>query len=262
MSHLLQVADVLERIPGWDARDASWREIAGGLTNRSWLVTAGDRRYVLRLDAGPAKALGLDRHTELAVHRNAAAAGLAPPIVHADPDAGVLVYEYLPGAVWDSAALADPAGMEALGALLRAVHALPRSGVSFDAPAIAHRYRAALDAGSARRVDADACVRAVERAPRRTDYACCHNDIVASNIVGAESLKLLDWEYACDNDPFYDLAALVGYHRLDRATTDALLAAWTGRPAGESRDRLDARLAEYAALERLWFAVMGIEKAR
>lgn len=261
MNHLLQVADVLARIPGWDTSNASWREIRGGLTNRSWLVTAGEHRYVLRLDGAPAKALGLDRHTELAIHRNAAAAGLAPEVVHAEPDAGVLVCEYAPGPVWEPGALAVSANAEVLGALLRAVHALPRSGVSFDAPAIARRYRAALSSESARRIDADACVRAVDGAPPREALACCHNDIVASNIVGAGRPKLLDWEYACDNDPYYDLAALAGYHALGRGARDALLAAWTGRPAAEGRDRLEARLLEYTALERLWFAVMGIEKS-
>lgn len=43
-----------------------------------------------------------------------------------------------------------------------------------------------------------------------SDMAFCHNDLVLSNIiVGESSTQLIDFEYACHNDLFFDLAALV-----------------------------------------------------
>lgn len=255
MKHLIAVAEALTRVPGWDDRDSTWREIAGGRTNRSYLVRTKDGRFVLRLDGEPAEPLGLDRATELLIQRRAAEAGLAAAVLYADPDAGVLISEYLPGPVWTRESLDDYRNLEVLAEVLRAVHALPASGTRFDGPAIARRYAAVLTREAAQSPDVARCIQAVEAAPP-DEYACCHNDVVASNIVGAGRPRLLDWEYACDNDPYFDLASTIGYHGLDRSGADALLAAYTGAPPAQHRERLEAQLRRYRALEYLWFAVV------
>ncbi|PCK29739.1 phosphotransferase [Pseudoalteromonas piscicida] len=42
------------------------------------------------------------------------------------------------------------------------------------------------------------------------DIAFCHNDLVESNIIQSpEGIRLIDFEYACHSDIFFDLAALV-----------------------------------------------------
>lgn len=258
MKHLIAVADALTRVPGWDDRDSNWREIAGGRTNRSYVVRTKDGRFILRLDAESAEPLGLDRETELRIQRRAAEAGLAAAVVYADPDAGVLITEYLPGPVWTRESLEDNRNLEVLAEVLRAVHALPLSGSRFDAPAIARRYAAVLTGDAAPEREVDRAVEAVVAAPPVEEYACCHNDVVASNIVGAGRPRLLDWEYACDNDPYFDLASTVGYHDLGRSRAEALLAAYTGASAGEHRERLEGQLRRYKALESLWFGVVGV----
>jgi aminoglycoside phosphotransferase (APT) family kinase protein len=256
MKHLIAVAEALTRVPGWDDGDSTWREIAGGRTNRSYLVSTKDGRFVLRLDGEPAEPLGLDRATELLIQRRAAEAGLAAAVVYADPDAGVLISEYLPGPVWTRRSLDDNRNLEVLAEVLRAVHALPASGTRFDAPAIARRYAAVLGREAAHGPEVARCVHDAEAAPPADEYACCHNDVVASNIIGAGLPRLLDWEYACDNEPYFDLASTIGYHDLDRGRADALLAAYTGASPAEHRERLEAQLRRYKALEYLWFAVV------
>lgn len=262
MKHLIAVAEALTRVPGWDDRDSNWREIAGGRTNRSYLVRTKEGRFVLRLDAEFAGPLGLDRETELRIQRRAAEAGLAAAVVYADPRAGVLISEYLPGPVWTRESLEESRNLEVLADVLRAVHALPLAGSRFDAPAIARRYAAALAGDAAQQPQIAGALRAAEAAPAVEEYACCHNDVVASNIVGAGRPRLLDWEYACDNDPYFDLASTIGYHDLDRGRADALLAAYTGASPGQQRERLEVQLRRYKALESLWFAVVGAGGAR
>lgn len=257
MKHLIAVAGALTRVPGWDDRDSNWREIAGGRTNRSYLVRTQAGRFVLRLDAESAGPLGLDRETELRIQRRAAEAGLAAAVVYADPAAGILISEYLPGPVWTRESLEDNRNLEVLADVLRAVHALPLSGSRLDAAAIARRYMAALPADRAREPAVVDALRVAEAAPPVENYACCHNDVVASNIVGAGRSRLLDWEYASDNDAYFDLASTVGYHGLEQGRADVLLAAYTGAPPGEHRERLEAQLRRYKALESLWFAVVG-----
>ena len=52
----------------------------------------------------------------------------------------------------------------------------------------------------------------VDAVPPPRAPCCCHNDLVVGNIIAAPEIRFLDWEYACDNDPFFDLGgnSLVG----------------------------------------------------
>ena len=67
-------------------------------------------------------------------------------------------------------------------------------------------------------------------------------------------LKLIDWEYACDNDPLFDLAVTIGFHDLDRGRRDILLNAYAGSGAAEYQEQLDEQIRAYDATQWLWFA--------
>lgn len=257
MTELLAPEEALARVPGLRGQWA-YREIGGGLTNRSFLVRSGGAQFVLRLDAEHTAALGLDRRTELRILKNAAEASLAPEVRYADPEAGILLYEFLPGPVWDRASLDDSQKLGRLAGLLRQVHGLPASGVALDALAAALRYEAIASQETGFRADAARCVEIVRATPEPTARCCCHNDAVASNIIGNATgyaqLKLLDWEYACDNDPYFDLASLIAYHDLGGKQSDRLLQCYSGARTSEARERLELQLRVYDALQTLWLA--------
>jgi thiamine kinase len=250
---LITPEDALSRIPGWDGGfDAD--EISGGLTNRSFAVRSANREFILRLDAEHTKTFGLDRSIELKVLREAAKAHIAPEVRFADPDAGILLYEYVAGPVWDRSSLGDAHKLEQLAASLRSVHSLPASGAALDAEAAARRYATAASKNPDLRHFAARCVSIVRMIPAPLSLACCHNDVVAANIVGTSQLKLLDWEYACDNDPFFDLASLIAYHDLGREHAGRLLDAYTGSREPEAKERLELQLRLYDAIQWLWLA--------
>src|SRR5215471_2046997 len=84
----------LERVLRADVvRRATLYGLEGGVRKRSYLVSAGDRQWVLRLPAPGADAL-LDLATEADVMRAAATAGLAPDVVAVDVPAGILLTSY------------------------------------------------------------------------------------------------------------------------------------------------------------------------
>jgi thiamine kinase-like enzyme len=245
--------EALLRIPGWDGGfDAD--EIDGGLTNRSFVVRSTNREFILRLDAEHTETFGLDRSIELKVLREAAKADIAPEVHFADPDAGILLYEYLPGPVWDRSSLDDAHNLELLAGLLRSVHALPASGAALDAGAAAGRYAATAFVNADLRRFATHCIGIVGAIPVSSALACCHNDVVAANVVGTSQLKLLDWEYACDNDPFFDLASLIAYHDLGSTHAGRLLDSYTGARDPEAKERLELQLRLYDAIQWLWLA--------
>jgi thiamine kinase len=234
----------------------------GGLTNRSYIVHCGSRRFVLRLDAEHTATFGLDRRVELKVLKEAAKASLAPQVHFADPDNGILVYEYLPGPVWSRSSLDADSNLERLAVLLRNVHRLPRAGIVLDTLSAAVRYEAIASRDPELHLHAARCVDIVRTSPAPGALCCCHNDVVAENVVGGESLKLIDWEYAADNDPFFDLASLIAFHDLDQAQADRLRDAYTGGTDSQARERLRIQLRLFHALQWLWFAARYVISPR
>jgi thiamine kinase-like enzyme len=67
---------------------------------------------------------------------------------------------------------------------------------------------------------------------RRTS-APCHNDLLTANFMhDAERLRILDWEYAGQGDPYFDLANLASNNEFGDADEERLLAAYHGAPPG------------------------------
>ena len=71
-----------------------------------------------------------------------------------------------------------------------------------------------------------------EEAPaRERALVLSHNDVNPTNLVYyGVNLLLLDWDAAGPNDPFYDLAALSVFLRMDEGTSQRLFAAYDGEP--------------------------------
>lgn len=252
------IDEALLLIPGWASASYSWEAMSRGLTNRSFLVERQGKKYVLRLDAPHTELFDLDRATELKVHQQAALAKLAPRIIYADPAQGVQLNEYVPGAVLTMADLASAEVLESIAATLRDVHALECCGKSFSALNAAETYISAVGLKGPWLNTARQCRAIIERNRGGGDLVCSHNDPVVDNFVAAGRLVLLDWEYACDNDAYFDLAVVVAHHDLDRQQAETLLSAYSGGVTAERRQRLDAQVQTYDALHWLWLAARNV----
>ena len=82
----------------------------------------------------------------------------------------------------------------------------------------------------------------------------CHNDLVAENIIAAPDVMFLDWEYACDNDPLFDLATVVAHHELSNRQADLLLDAYFEGDGARWRRHLADQERLYDSLRWLWLA--------
>ncbi len=254
MSEALTAKAAIATIPGWDPESVAIEELHGGLSNRTFKVTQRDAAFVLRLDATHTDAFPLDRHLEAAINRNAATAGLAPQVVFAEPAAGILLSEFLHGKIWSRRAFDDYRNLDALGELLRRVHALPLCGVRLHVDALARHYAGKLQSAPGRHAFARRCEEVIAGVPVNGHICCCHNDVIAQNIIATPQLKLLDWEYASDNDPLFDLASVIAFHDLNPALADALLDTYAGGADGELRERLREQIRVYDAIHWLWLA--------
>lgn len=242
---------VLARIPGWEHAEAA--ELSGGMTNRTWLVSNQNARGVLKVDRSPRSAPYNPRDAEAQIQSRAADEDLAPRVLYAD--ATTYLTEYVEGRVWDRNAFDDDDDLLRLARALRRLHSLPLTGRSFDAKDAAHQYR--RDLAGADPELAQRYVAVIDAMRRPHNLCCCHNDLVAGNIIATPGLRFLDWEYACDNDPMFDLATIVAHHGLSTARASLLLDAYFDGDGARWQAQLARQERLYEALLWLWQASRG-----
>lgn len=254
MTSLVTVSQALELVPVFDPNEATVDPLEGGLTNCTYRVFQGDVVFVLRLDSSYSNIVQSNRLNELFILGEAAKAGLAPEVIFSNLEFGILVTEYLPGQIWVETDLGDSENIEKLADLLRSVHGLPICGYQHDMAEIAVRYRKPLKRFSDLDTFASKCIDIIRSIRSVNMITCCHCDVVVSNLVEGNRLQLLDWEFAADCDPFFDLASVIGFHKLDNKHTDMLLSAYSGGGDGASKEKLEQQLRVYKAIYWLWLA--------
>ena len=234
----------------------------GGSWNETWLATRGGERLVVRFDTPAARALGLDRAAEVSVLDAIQRRGIGPQLVFADPPMGVLVARWLPGRACAPAMLRNPRLLRRLGALLRRLHrsvAPPWDAPPLDLARAADRYAAIVGSLWARRTACAAARSFNAGAGHGSDRALCHNDPVAQNLILGPHLRLIDWEFAAPGDPLFDVAVVVGHHRLSGKLARILLASARGRVYATDWRSLKRLVAGYGHLLVLWDAAVRCE---
>ncbi|MDB4948366.1 MAG: hypothetical protein JWM27_1015 [Gemmatimonadetes bacterium] len=214
-------------------------------------VDAAGEAYVLKIAAAEEPAAGW--LGKLHVQQLASDAGLAPRIVHADEKRRAVVSAFVTDRSFP-ALYGNPGTREAalaqLGRVLRRVHELP-----LPADAEAKDPRELLAATSSSLAEsialpalvAEAVGRVMQEEPPPGGRAAVlsHNDVNPTNLAfDGEALLLLDWDTAGPNEPFYDLATISVFLRMDEETCGRLLAAYDGEPVSTLPDRFayDRRL--------------------
>ena len=248
----LALEQALDAIPRFtDVRVGA--QLSDGPTNASYLLEQAGEQYVLRLDKPGAVELALNRSNELQVCKVVAEAGLATEPLYFDPVAGIYLRRYLPGRSWTASDLASPGNLARLARLLGALHSLPPVGDVFDPLSAATRYAEQLGNEQSRSIlhRAEKLMQQMTAGSARS--ALCHNDLVCQNVLEAEQLMLIDWEYAAIGDPFFDLAVVVRHHGLDEKSEHGFLNAYLGRSASEKEAKqLKLHCDFYACLLELW----------
>ena len=239
-------AQALSRIPGWDG--ATLTELSGGLTNRTWRVDRKDRSAVLKIDSRPRGRPYNSRREEAAIQSMAFDAGLANRVLFVDET--TYMSEYVAGTVWTPDCLDDAVNLEQLALALRKLHSLPLTGRVFDAAGAAREYQRRIAEPDERKVRQ--CLDRIDAAPRPPNLCLCHNDLVVANIINTPETRFLDWEYACDNDPFFDLATVVAHHDLSAAQREILLNAYFDGDGACWHEQLQRQAEVYGSLLYLW----------
>ncbi len=234
--------------------------------NRSYRVTSPLGVHVLRLPGVGTETI-VDRRAEAANARAAARAGCNAEVLHADPASGVMVCRFIDGAVTLTKARFRERAALARGA--RTLGRLHRSGVAFsgrldpfaaidDYLARLDRLDAPLPAGGAEAIAGVGAVRAALEA-HPVPGAPCHVDPSPENFVdGAAGMFLVDYEYAAEGDPMWDLAYFSVEADLDDAREASLLEAYfDGPPPAAEARRVLLYKAVCDLLSALWEVLLA-----
>jgi thiamine kinase-like enzyme len=209
------VREQLARVPrfaGAALRDAGIERLAG-LTNRNYKVALGDERFVLRIP-GEGTSEYINRRHEAIAARIAAEAGVNAEVLFFDETDGLMLTRFI-----DDAATMSGERFKDLSAVARAATAFQRMhdcgesfATEFDLFQKMDEYLDYLRKKEARIPDGygevqkeAAAVRAALNA-RPAALRPCHCDPLAENFLDTGArIFIIDWEYAGNNDPMWDL---------------------------------------------------------
>jgi thiamine kinase-like enzyme len=242
--------EVLAGIGGFEHPDRI--EPLRGLSNRVFLLTVAGEEYVFRLASANAERLGISREAESLVLRLAGEADIGPEVVrHVLPE-GHLITRKISATPFSDipARYREHDVLRSVTRTVRRVHALPAIDHTFDPfERIRASFGRARDRDIAlpngtdrilRRLDEIEAARGPLRSPHR---ALCHNDLFAGNILDADPIRLIDWEFAGMGDVFFDLATLAvapdESAPLPQSCRDAILEGYFGVVDAGRRRRLD-----------------------
>ncbi|TLG77760.1 choline kinase family protein [Methylocystis sp. B8] len=232
--------------------------LLGGITNKNYIVTDGDRKVVIRL-GGDIPVHGVMRFNELAASKAAGAAGVSPKVLCAAPMAMAL--EYVPGQTYEPEDVRK--NRRRCVDLVKRVHRevaqhLRGPTLAFNVFHIIRDYAHTLVEDRSRISQQLpgllAASEILETATGPIDLVFGHNDLLAANFIDdGQRLWLVDWDYAGWNTPLFDLGGLSSNNGFDAAEDEALLEDYFEvAPTDVLRRRFKAMLCASLLREALW----------
>ncbi|WP_395377437.1 choline/ethanolamine kinase family protein [Marinicella sp. W31] len=193
----------------------AFESISIGTTNQNWKVETDEGVWVVRKNA--VNVPGVDRHIEARILQLIEPLEIAPKLIAVNPKGGYLITEYLQGPAWATGDCANPALQKKLFEQLKPIHAIELNETSVSVRARVQQYL-------------DLAPRQVKKQHQKQLYALlddleqlgffeqqrlCHYDLNHTNIIGHNSIKILDWEFVGSAHPILDMAVFCVYEQVD-----------------------------------------------
>ena len=213
-----EVFEALSTISGFNELNPKTITIErlGGLTNRNYKIDSVLGSHVLRL-AGKGTENYIDRKAEFHNASIASEAGVNAEMIHFDKDSGTMITAYVNNAVtMDIEKLRDPAALQRTAQAFRGLHDCGKKFQDqFELFVQIDRYLGVLDELQAElpngyaevQQDAEKIRAALAKHPLPNKP--CHCDPMVENCIDDGSkMYIIDFEYAGNNDPMWDLGDL------------------------------------------------------
>ena len=246
--------------------DAAATRLAG-LTNVNHLVETGRDRYVLRVP-GEGTSEYINRVDEEVAARSAAAAGVNAEVIFFDASDGLMVTRFIDdAATMNAERFRDLDAVARAGRAFRQLHTTAAAfATDFALFPMIDEYKSLLESKGATLPDgyddvqrqAGTVRAALEASP--APLVPCHCDPLCENFLDTgQRMFIIDYEYAGNNDPMWDLGDLSVEGEFAAAQDDELLRAYfDGEPPPDQHGRMVAYKALCDLLWTLWGVIQHI----
>lgn len=211
---------VEEALGRWAERPdgrAEIRRIGLGFTNYNWRVIWPDRTSHFVKSPGEKTDGLIERQTAVDASRKVGLVGVAPQLLHVDAQSGVEVYEFLDG--FRGANLIDLHDSDILAGILAGYRTVHRSQRFLSTATGFEQIEAHLHHLAQLNIALPSQFTSLEPALAQArdaieasgiDLTGSYNDAHITNymIGSGKTVKIIDWEYAGNNDPAWDLGGI------------------------------------------------------
>lgn len=238
-------------------------EQIAGMTNRNFKITVDGMSYVLRI-AGEGTEEYIDRDADEQAAHVCSDAGVGATLLYYDRPTGTQVTRFIEGSVpMDPEILSEPA---AIRHAAEAFHRLHNCGTPFlgrfymfdnqkEYLDVLEKRGATLPDGY-HEVAREALIVKELLDAANFPLAPCNNDPAPENLVyTGERAYVLDWEFAGNNDPYWDLADFSIETEFSDEQDEIFLAAYC---KGEVTESMRARMVTYKAMAFLLWTLWGV----
>jgi len=231
----VNIDEAIARIKDWEGKEISYETVPGGLTNPNYKVTVDGENWFLKI---PGEGTDfIDRDNCHMANLIASETGVGPKAGWYDEETGVEVVAWMDG--YRGAAVRDMYDEELNTKMVQAIAAF-HNVEGMKLPLVQSVFDQTWDM-RARAMEGpylppwhdkmEFLTKWIENAYSNFEYELkpCHNDYYTNNIMYNEEtkeMKIIDFEYASMNDPYYDLAIYtmgVSNEEHDIATVKAYL---------------------------------------
>lgn len=263
-----QIEIAATSVPAWQGRAIHYAPVGGGISNTNWRVTVegAPSAYFIKVP-GKGTEMFIDRRTAHEASEKAALTGYGAPVFAFLETLGIEIFEFMEG--WRASSnrdfLSPTVRHNALHALkaFNGQPALMQTKTAFDM-IDEHQQQVSALGGKTPPDHAWLC-RQYARARQALqasgiDLVPCMNDTLAGNFMlnDTNAIRLVDFEYASNNDRHYELALWFGEMFFTPDMEKALLEDYFGRVTPQ----IEARVAVYRALADIkWSTWAMVQRA-
>lgn len=188
----------------------TFEELSGGLTNTVIKVSTPNKIYVARISRPELGVLDINRNHEYETAKIAADLGIGPQVRGYYPEKSTLVIDFIDGQTFGNQEL--KAHLSEIVQRCKTFHAGPLLPTDFDVFTVFRKYldlarfnRFELPQGFEEHLVAFSQIENKFKENPVTLVAC-HNDLLAANFIKSDDrIWIVDYEYAGNNDPAFEL---------------------------------------------------------
>lgn len=229
---------IFSQLPGYNSTTAALTPYGQGCTNQNFRLDTGGKSYFVRMSSQPKETLGISFQNEIAMIHLGASLNLAPPIIAADADKGIIISQFIQGTPVD---LRNKEKLAETMAIIKRLHssqaqlpflATPETFITHYLDIIA-RLNLPMTPEQQQLVAARPKLFMENLTP-------CHLDLKGENIIDdGQRLWLVDWEYGGMSDPLMDIAQLTPSESFNEAETLLALSYYDPQATQPTKDRLE-----------------------